>query len=145
MSEEKMQKERNWMVKMLPCYLAVQVVTLLLTFMDFGVYYEAYRARGYVIAGGWLGVWAALLVAGLGSAVYLLISRTGKAIELRLRMKLAGGYWLGSLAGLLALGLRFLPIFFPGYFWSIFALLAVSGAAYAAWNRRPRLDEDMFP
>jgi hypothetical protein len=146
MSEETIQKERDWLVKLLPCYLAVQGVTLLLTFLEIGVYNEVYRTRGYMPVGGWMGVWLALLVMGLGSATYLLVSRTGRTVfEIRLRLKLLAGYWLGALAGLLTLGLRFLPFFTPGYFWTICALLAVSGAAYAAWNRRRQAGEEMFP
>jgi hypothetical protein len=145
MTDDKLQRERNWLVNMLPCYLAVQGVTLLLTFLEIGIYNDAYHARGYMPAGGWMGVWLALLVVGLGTTIYLLVNRTGKSFELRPRIKLAAGFWLGVLAGLLTLGMRFATEFPASYYWTIFALLAVSGAAYAAWNRLRRADEEMFP
>jgi hypothetical protein len=146
MTDDFLHTEGRWIVKALPIYLGVQVITLLMTYLEAPVYVELYLADHNLPITGWAGIWFSLEVFGLATSLILLISQAWKMVlSARERAKLVTGYLLGVIAGLLTLGLRFFPIISPEYFFVVGggALLVVFVSIF--WiKRRPRLEE-IFP
>ena len=143
MTDDFLHKEGNRLVKALPIYLAAQVTLLLMTFLDSPVYMETYQANHNLTISGWIGAWFLLVTVGLATGLILGISKTWNTVfSARERVKLVAGYLLGAIAGLLTLGVRFMPILPLEYFYFIggFALLLV--LFYLVWNKfQPKSDE----
>ena len=58
---------------------------------------------------------------------------------------MAGGYLLGAIAGLLTLGIRFMQVIPPAYFWVTGGLVLLLAAGDLVWNRRQPSADEMFP
>lgn len=139
-------KESQLITGVLPVYLAVQVSTLLYTFLDSPVFLEAYRRDHTLIVNGWLGFWLFLFMAGLVTILLLVIRRGWhEHLARQMRGKLALGYFMGLMAGLLTLGARFMPVTTPAYFISIGVLSLLAGAVYFIWSKRSQAAEVIFP
>jgi hypothetical protein len=138
--------EGKKLVKALPIYLGVQAVTLLMTFLDTPAYLDAYQENHNMPVTGWIAFWLLLFAFGLTTGILLLISKTWK-IEFSQteRGKLAGGYLLGAIAGLLTLGLRFMPVMPYQYFFVIGGLALVLALVYILWIRRRSHLDEIFP
>ncbi len=146
MTDDFLQMEANRLVKILPIYLAVQGVTLFLTFLDLPVYLEAYRVNQNLIVTPWLGGWFVLEIFGLSIGLILWVSKTWKMVFTeRERDKLVGGYFLGVIAGLLTLGLRFMPEMSKAYFTMVGVLALLLAVVYFIRVRRPSHFEEIFP
>jgi hypothetical protein len=146
MTDTDLHKERERWVGALPIYLGIQAAILLTTFLDFPVYMDAYQANRYLTVGGWVGLWFVLAFFGLSGGVILLIGRTWKTVlSEKERAKLVSGYFLGAIAGLLTLGLRFMPVMSATYFYVIGGLVVLLGAVYLIWTRRQTKLEEIFP
>lgn len=146
MIEETLQKEDKSLVKVLPIYLAVQVITLLLTYLDYPVYMEAYRANKYFVVNGWFGAWFILEIFGLATAIFLLVRKSWQLLfDGKARMKLAMGFFLGGLTGLLTLGIRFMPVMPQQYFIAVGALALLYISGYFFWKKRVQTIEELFP
>lgn len=146
MIEETLPKEARYVARALPPYLAAQVGILIFTALDSPAYLELYRAKHFFTVSGWVGAWFVLVIFGLANAVFLLARRSWRIlVDERARAKLALSYFLGSLTGLLTLGIRFIPIIAPQYFlWvGVFALLSIG--AYLVWKKRIHKMEELFP
>src|SRR5512140_3184577 len=117
MTEESLPKEGQYLTKALPMYLAAQVAILLFTALDIPAYVELYRANHFLAVTGWVGAWFVLVIFGMANAVFLLARQSWRVLfEERVRAKLALAYFLGGITGLLALGIRLIPIIAPQYF-----------------------------
>lgn len=133
------------MVRVMPFYLTIQATLMLSTFLEFPVYMLAYRA-GYTLVTPWVVLWFFLTAVGLVFGISALARRAWKQnLESAQRMKLAGGYLLGALVGLVALGIRFMPITPHTYFYFVgaFALLLVLG--FTIYKFRSMRQEELFP
>ncbi len=146
MTDEALQRERQRLTKALPMYLAAQAITLLFTSLDTPLYTEVYRVNHVFTVNGWVGAWFVLVIFGLANAVFLLVRKSWRELfDERARARLALGYFLGGLAGLLTLGIRFTPIVPLEYSIWVGGLALLSIAAYLAWNRRLHGVEELFP
>jgi hypothetical protein len=146
MTDNFYQKEAGRLVKALPIYLAVQVMTLLITYLEFPVYMEAYQAHQMMTVSGWVGIWFALVTFGAATGLTLLINKTWKSIfSERERSKLVTGYFLGVTAGLLALGLRFMPVMPVLYFYIVGGVILLLVLACILWSRRQSQLDEIFP
>ncbi|MDD5369330.1 MAG: hypothetical protein PHQ40_09605 [Anaerolineaceae bacterium] len=146
MIEEHLHKERKAFIRALPIYLAVQGTTLLMTFLDFPVYMEAYQLNHYLTLSGWAGAWFVLEMLGLGAGILLLLGKTWRSIfDGNDRIKLLMGYFLGVVAGMLTLGIRLMPIMPAEYFWMVGGLLLILGCTYFIWKKRLHSAEEIFP
>ncbi len=146
MTDENPQKQAQLLTSALPMYLSAQVTTLLFTVLDTPLYLEVYRTNHVLEVTAWLGVWFVLVIFGLANAVFLLLRDSWRRLlDEPQRAKLALGYFLGGLIGLLTLGIRFIPIISPNYFLcpGAFAVLAIG--AYLVWKRRAHKAEELFP
>ncbi len=146
MTEDTLQKQARLLTSALPIYLAAQAATLLFTILDTPLYLEAYRANHVLEVTAWLGVWFVLVIFGVANAVFLLLRDSWRRLlDEPQRAKLALGYFLGGLTGLLTLGIRFIPIISLNYFLcpGVFAVLAIG--AYFLWKRRGHKAEQLFP
>jgi hypothetical protein len=145
MNETSPTKDLQRLLTTLPAYLAVQVTLLVVTYLDFPVYYEVYRALGYLTVTGWWVIWLLLAIFGLVNAVALLTKQAWKlALPGQTHAQYAAGYLLGFIAGLVTLGIRFLPLVPPFYFILVGCLL-LGEAGYVLWNRRQSKTEEIFP
>jgi peptidoglycan/LPS O-acetylase OafA/YrhL len=146
MTDAYLNLEGNRLAKILPTYLVVQGVTLVMTFLDYPVYLEAYQVNHNLSVSLWLGGWFVLEIFGLSIGLILWISKTWKMVFTeRVRDKLVAGYFLGVIVGLLALGLRFLPVISKSYFTSVGVLALLLAVVYFIRNRQPAHTEEMFP
>jgi hypothetical protein len=146
MTDDILHKEGNKLINALPIYLAVQGITLLLTFLDFPVYAEAGLSSHTMTVGGWVGLWFMLVVFGLSIGMILLISNTWKMVfSDKVRGKLAAGYFLGAIAGLVTLGIRFMPIMPKQYFIIIAGIILFSFIIYFVWIKRQSQFDEIFP
>ena len=146
MTDSEINLEGNRLAKILPIYLAVQGVTLLMTLLDYPVYLEAYQANQNLSVSLWLGGWFVLEIFGISIGLILWISKTWKMVFTeRERDKLVAGYFLGAIAGLFTLGLRFLPVISRSYFTMVGVLALFLAVVYFIRNRRPAPVEEMFP
>jgi hypothetical protein len=132
------------MVRTMPYYLTIQATVMVATFLEFPAYFTAYRANNFVLFTPWLGVWMLLTVVGLVFGTSAIVRQELKRkLEPAQRLKLAGGYWLGTLAGLLGLGIRFMPLTSGAYFYLMGALALV--LVFIFWKNRPARQEELFP
>lgn len=146
MTDADLHKEYERWIKALPVYLGIQAAILLMTFLDFPVYMDAYQSNRYLTVSGWVGLWFVLAFFGLSGGVILLTRKTWKtAFSEKERAKLVTGYFLGAIAGLLTLGLRFMPVMPAAYFYGIGGLVLLLGAVYLVWTRRQVKPEEIFP
>lgn len=146
MTDESLQHEVKKVAKALLIYLVIQGTMLITTFLDAPIYDQINRARGYMDTGLWLVLWFVLLFFGLTTGLFILVSRTWRrAWKEAERVKLACGYLLGGIAGLLTLSLRELPIISPSFFYLITGLLVVLVVIYTLWERRQARGEEIFP
>ncbi len=146
MTDETVQKEAQRLTKALPMYLAAQAITLLFTALDIPLYMDVYRANHFFAVDGWMGAWFVLVIFGLANAVFLLVRRSWQVLfDEKARAKLALGYSLGGIAGLLTLGIRFFPIIPPQYFAWVGGVALLSLGAYFVWNKRVHRVEELFP
>ncbi len=146
MIEETLPKEAQYLARALPLYMTAQGTMLLFTALDVPIYTELYRANHFFTVSGWVGAWFVLVIFGLANAVFLLAHKSWRILfDERARAKLSLSYFLGSLTGLLTLGVRFIPIIAPQYFlWvGVFALLSIG--AYLVWKKRVQRMEELFP
>ena len=131
-------------VRAMPFYLIIQATMMLSTFLEFPVYMLAYRA-GYTLVTPWVVLWLLLTATGLVFGVSALIRRALKqTLEAAQRLKLAGGYLLGALAGLVALGIRFMPVTPNMYFYFLGAFTLLLALIFAYKFRSVR-QEELFP
>ncbi len=146
MTDELLRKESLRFGQALPVYLGMQGITLLFTYLDFQVYMESYLAQHTLTVTAWLGAWFILLILGLSACLILVAGKGWRTVlDERLRIKMAGGYLLGAIAGLLALGIRFMPLMPPAYFAVIGGLALFLAAGYLVWNKRQPSSDEMFP
>ncbi|HEX7567904.1 MAG TPA: hypothetical protein VF355_05000 [Anaerolineaceae bacterium] len=146
MTDDFLHKEGNKLAKVLPIYLGAQVTILLMTFLDFPVYMETYQANHNMTVSAWMGAWFLLVTFGLTIGIILLISKTWKMVfSERERVKLVAGYLLGAIAGLLTLGVRFMPIMPSQYFYLVGGFGLLSIIAYIVWNKRQSKFDEIFP
>ena len=146
MKDTDLHKGRERWAKALPVYLGIQAAILLMTFLDFPVYMDAYQSSRYLAVGGWVGLWFVLAFFGLTGGMILLTGKTWKTVlSEKERAKLVAGYFLGAIAGLLTLGLRFMPVMSAVYFYVVGGLVVLLGAVYLVWTRRQTKPEEIFP
>lgn len=146
MTEDLLRKESLRFSQVLPVYLGVQGITLLLTYLETPVYLEAYGRQHSLTVSGWVGAWFILVLIGLATGLILLIRKAWRTVlDEETRVKLAGGYLLGGIAGLLTLGLRFMAIMPPAYFAVTGGLAVLLVVSYLVWNRRQPSTDEMFP
>ena len=147
MNDQTLPKEAQALIRVLPMYLAAQAAILLSTSLDIPIYLALYRADHFLEVNGWVGAWFVLVLFGFTNAVFLLLRKSWRLLlgEESLRIKLALGYFLGSLTGMLTLGVRFLPIVPPQYFVLFGTLALLSIAAYLIWKKRVHTPEELFP
>jgi len=146
MNENRFHADGKKLKAVAPVYLGIQAATLLLTFLDSPVYLEAYQLHGNLSIGGWAVGWLALTGFGLVAGLLLLFGKGWRAVfEPAERIKLAGGYLAGAVAGLLALGLRFMPLMPPEYFFAVGGLAVAMALAYLIWVRRRARVDEIFP
>jgi hypothetical protein len=146
MTEETLPKEAQYLTRALPMYLAAQAATLLFTALDTPTYVELHQARHFLAVSGWLGLWFALVLFGLASAAFLLVRRSWRVLfDANARAKLALGYFLGAITGLLTLGIRFIPVISPQYFLQVGVFGVLFIGAFLVWSRRAQKAEDLFP
>lgn len=146
MTEESVPKQAQYLMQALPMYLTAQGATLLFTALDTPAYMELYQARHFLAVSGWVGLWFVLVLFGFANAVFLLARNSWRVLfDEKARIRFSLGYFLGSLVGLLALGLRFIPIIAPQYFLQVGVFAALSIGAYLIWSRRGRKAEELFP
>ena len=146
MKEETPRKESQFVIAALPVYLGMQGITLLLTFLETPLYLEIYRLERTLTANGWLGLWFFLTMIGLLITLLLFARPSWRSyLALKARLKLAAGYFIGVIAGLVTLGLRFLPVTSPVYFLSLGILALLTGAVYIVWVKRAQAAEVIFP
>lgn len=133
------------MVRALPFYLIVQATLMLSTFLEFPVYMMAYRA-GYAIITPWVVLWLLLIIVGLVFGISALALRAWKQnLDIAHRLKLAGGYFLGALAGFVALGIRFLQIMPSTYFYFVGTLALLMALVFITYKLRSVRKEELFP
>ncbi len=139
-------KESQFITSALPVYLAAQISALLYTLLDSPVFLEAYRRDHILIVNGWLGLWFLLFLAGLVT-ILLLVIRHGwhQHLTRQIRAKLSISYFMGLIASLLTLGLRFMPVTTPAFFISIGALALLASTIYFIWIKRAQAAEIIFP
>ena len=136
----------DWGIKALPIYLTVQTVLLLVTYLDFPVYAEVYRTRKFLEVTPWLGIWSLFTLLGLTTGLYLLLGKMGKSVFNEFeRARLAFGWLMGVAAGLLTLGIRFMPVMPAWYFYAAGGLVLVLIAAYWGWNKLQARMNEIFP
>ncbi len=146
MTEETLRKEGQYLTKALPMYLAVQVAILLFTALDTPLYLDLYRVNHFFTVSGWIGAWFVLVIFGLANAVFLLARRSWRVLfEENVRVKLALGYFIGGITGLLTLGVRVIPIIAPQYFLQVGVLAVLPIGAYLIWNRHGHKSDELFP
>jgi len=88
------------------------------------------------------GIGAVWLVMG----VILIARKTwNKVFTGRERGKLAVGYFLGAIGGLLTLGIRFMPVMPPQYFYAAGGLVLPLAVVWLVWNRRQAKVDEIFP
>ncbi|MDX9865560.1 MAG: hypothetical protein RBT34_12220 [Anaerolineaceae bacterium] len=139
-------KERERIIKILPVYLTVQVVMLVMTYLDFSVYAEVYRMQKFLVVTPWLGAWFLLAMAGLIPGIYLLVSKTGKRVFNEVEQaRFSLGWLFGVIAGLLTLGIRFMPVMPGWYFYIVGGLFFLLSAIYWTWNKRHTRANEIFP
>lgn len=133
------------MVRVMPFYLIIQATLMLSTFLEFPVYMLAYRA-GYTLVTPWVVLWLFLTVVGLVFGISALARRTWKQnLETAQRLKLAGGYLLGALAGLVALGIRFMPVTPRTYFYFVGAFTFLLALVLLIHKFHSVRQEELFP
>ncbi len=146
MTEETLQREGQRLSRALPMYLAAQAITVLFTSLDAPLYMEVYRANHFFTVNGWVGAWFVLVILGMTNAVFLLARKSWRILfDERARVKLALGYFLGGLTGLLTLGIRFTPLVPPQYFVWVGGLALLAVGAYLIWVKRVLKGEELFP
>jgi hypothetical protein len=146
MTDDFFHKEGIKLVMALPIYLCVQVAILLMTFLDYPVYMDAYLANHNTAINGWSGAWFLLEMIGFVLSIIILFSKRWKInFGERERVKLGASYFLGAVAGLVTLGLRFMAMIPAEYFLIIGGIVLLAAIAYLIWSKRqPKLDE-IFP
>lgn len=133
------------MGRAMPFYLIIQVTLMLSTFLEFPVYMLAYRA-GYALVTPWVVLWLFLTTVGLVFGISILARRIWKQnLETAQRLKLAGGYLLGALAGLVALGIRFMPVIPRTYFYFVGAFTLLLVLVFIIYKFRSVRQEELFP
>lgn len=148
MNEKRIENEIRRLSAGLPLYLAIQLTLLVMTYLDQGVYLRAYRADGLLNITAWAAGWLALALFGLGAGGALLALKSLRAtLPADERVKLSAGYLLGFIAGLLTLGVRFMPALPQGYFLTVLLLLLVFSFVYFGWRRLKGRGsgEEIFP
>ncbi len=146
MSDDYLHKEGRKLGQAMPLYLTVQATLLLAAFLDFPAYAQEYLTQHNLLVTPWIGLWFVLVLFGLATGMILLVSKTWRAtLEAAQRVKWAAGYLLGALAGFLALGLRFMPVLPPAYFYTVGGLALLGAGAYLVWRRRLPKAEEIFP
>lgn len=146
MTDEKLHKDGLWLTRLMLPYLAVQAATLLYTFLDFPAYMLSYRAVENMLVTGWAGVWLLLAVFGLSTGIFLATLNKWRAVfEERQRIKLSAGYELGFLVGLVTLGIRYMPVISPVYFYAVGGMALVFALAALLWMRLQTRKEELFP
>lgn len=133
------------MVRAMPFYLIIQSTLMLSTILEFPVYMLAYQAA-YILVTPWVVLWLFLTSAGLVLGISALTRRIWKQnLETTQRLKLAGGYLLGALAGFVALGIRFFPVAPRLYFIFVGAFALVLALAFAINKARSMRQGEWFP
>ena len=146
MSDDYLHKEGRKLAQALPLYLSAQATLLLAAFLDNPAYTQEYLDQHNLLITPWIGLWFVLALFGLATGLILLVSQTWRAtLDAGQRVQWAAGYLLGALAGCLALGLRFMPVLPPEYFYTIGGLAVLGAAAYLLWRRRFPREEEIFP
>ena len=134
------------LVRAMPFYLAIQATLMLSALLEFPVYMLEYQAYHWMTITPWIVVWLVLTISGLVFGFSVLIRRMWKqTLEVAQRLNLAGGYLLGALAGLTALGIRFQPIIWHTYFYFVGAFALILAFAYYLGKRRFTKQEELFP
>lgn len=132
-------------VRTMPYYLIVQATLMLTTFLEFPVYMLAYRA-GYALVTPWVVLCLILTAAGLVFGISTLVRKTWKYnLETAQRLKLAGGYLLGTLTGLVSFGIRFMPLTPRTYFYFVGALALLLALGIIIFKYRSVRQEELFP
>jgi hypothetical protein len=133
------------MVGAMPFYLVIQAVLMTSTFLEFPVYMLAYRAGSTPVT-PWVVLLLFLTAAGLVFGVSALARRTWKVnLDAAQRLKLSGGYFLGALAGLVAFGIRFMPVIPRMYFYFVGAFALLLALVFVIFKRRSVRQEELFP
>lgn len=148
MKSDGLQKDADRLSRLLLPYLSIQLVLMLMTYLDQPVYLAAYRAEGVMTVTGWLGVWLALALFGPGMCVFLLVRKGLRGVLAeKERANLLAGYLLGFISGLAAVGLRFMPVMPVGFFHFVALFLLALVLAFFTWKwlRNKRMREEIFP
>jgi hypothetical protein len=133
------------MVRAMPFYLTIQATLMLSALLEFPVYMLEYQDHNWMMITPMTVVWIFLTITGLVFGVSALIRRVWmQTLETTQRLNLAGGYLLGAMAGMVALGIRF-PIIPPTYFYCVGALALILAIAYFLGKRRLARQEELFP
>jgi len=133
-------------VRAMPFYLTVQATLLLSALLEFPVYMLEYQDHNWMTITPMTVVWIFLTVSGLVFGISFLVRRAWKqTLEAAQRLDLAGGYLLGALVGMAALGIRFMPLISHWYFYCVGALTLLLAFAYFFAKRRSAKPEELFP
>jgi len=134
------------LVRAMPFYLTVQATLLLSVLLEFPVYMLEYQDHNWMTFTPMTVVWIFLTVSGLVFGASFLVRRAWKqTLEAAQRLDLAGAYLLGALAGMVALGIRFMPLIPHLYFYFVGALTLLLAFAYFLAKRRSTKPEELFP
>ncbi len=133
------------MFRAMPFYLVIQATLMISTFLDFPVYMLADRSGSTPVT-PWVVLLLFLTISGLVLGISALARRAwmlnlGEAQ----RLKLSGGYFLGALAGLVAFGIRFMPVLPRTYFYYVGAFALILALAFIIYRFRSARQEELFP
>jgi hypothetical protein len=133
------------MARWLPYYLTIQITLMLSAVLDLPIFMRAGQAE-YTLVTPWVVLCALLVVIGLVFGFSGLATAFRKPISTETQwMKLAGGYWIGMLPGLIALGIHFLNWMPLSYYYFIGGLTGLLALLIIGVKARIFRREELFP
>jgi hypothetical protein len=133
------------MARWLPYYLTIQITLMLSAVLDLPIFMRAAQAE-YTLVTPWVVLCVILVVIGLVFGFSALVTAIRKPISAETSwMKLTGGYWIGMLPGLVALGIHFMNWMPLSYYYFIGGLMGLLALLIIGVKARIFRREELFP
>lgn len=133
------------MARWLPYYLTIQITLMLSAVLDLPIFMRAAQAE-YTLVTPWVVLCVILVVIGLVFGFSALVTAFRKPISDQSQwMKLAGGYWIGMLPGLVAMGIHFMNWMPLSFYYFIGGLTGLLALLLIGVKTRIFRREELFP